>query len=257
VDTAERIAEFLPKACRRRTVSIGGRELAADGISVFLSGIPFAPFNPTVVVEMPADPDAALAKARELHRASGVPFGIDLDADLHAPVRDAAARASLTVIESRPAMAIGAADVAVTAPLDGLRIETVVEPLGLDAVAAIDAVAFESPPEVVRRFLGDGVLDEPTQSVYLATLDGEPVGCGETTTLEGVIGVFGVATLPAARRRGIGAAITAHMVRDRAAEADLAVLDASDLGFGVYERLGFRSVATWEVWGEATPPRPR
>ncbi|MEX0984139.1 MAG: hypothetical protein WD096_03730, partial [Actinomycetota bacterium] len=49
-----------------------------------------------------------------------------------------------------------------------------------------------------------------------------------------------------------GAAITAFAVCDRAGEAELAVLDASDSGFGVYERLGFRTVSTWEVWG--TPP---
>jgi predicted GNAT family acetyltransferase len=64
----------------------------------------------------------------------------------------------------------------------------------------------------------------------------------------GMLGVFGVATMPEHRRRGIGAAITSFAVRDRTAEADLAVLWRSDLGYQVYERLGFRPVASWEVW---------
>jgi len=92
------------------------------------------------------------------------------------------------------------------------------------------------------------VLEDPAQRVYAARVDGRIVSVGESTTLDGVIGVFGIATLPAFRGRGIGAALSAHLIADRASEANLAVLDASDLGFGVYERLGFRTTSTWEVW---------
>ena len=92
---------------------------------------------------------------------------------------------------------------------------------------------------------------DPRSRVYLASIDDQPVATAETLLQDGVLGVFGVATVPGARRRGIGAAITAHAVRDRADEADLAFLQSSETGRGVYTRLGFRVVSTWDVWSRA------
>ena len=56
--------------------------------------------------------------------------------------------------------------------------------------------------------------------------------------------VLFVNTHPASRRRGIGAAMTAAALRAaRSAGARQAVLDASDVAIGVYERLGFETVS--------------
>ena len=64
---------------------------------------------------------------------------------------------------------------------------------------------------------------------------------------EGAIGIFGVAVVPAARRRGIASALS--VIAARAFPADLAWLHTDDAhARSVYERLGFREVAQWEVW---------
>ena len=246
---AERIAEFFPRAWRRRTDAIGGTVHETDGLAVYLTGVPFAPFNATMVVRPPSDPDAALAGARAAHATSGLAFGIDLDPELHATVRDAASRAGLAVVESRPAMVVAVDEVGDAPAPDGVTIARVLDRAGLDEVADVDHASFGGERAHIRAFVGDGVLADPAQRVYVATIDGRPVACAETTCLDGLLGVFGVATIPSARRRGIGAAITAFAIRDRAPGFELAVLDASDLGFGVYERLGFSTVSTWEVWG--------
>jgi predicted GNAT family acetyltransferase len=53
--------------------------------------------------------------------------------------------------------------------------------------------------------------------------------------------VYAIATIPSARRRGYGAAMTARVVTDGlAAGCDVAALQASELGRPTYERLGFR-----------------
>ena len=94
-----------------------------------------------------------------------------------------------------------------------LRIDTWFDP-GL--VTATNA-AFGGEAAVTRQFLPDSVLDDPTQRVYAARVDGRLVAAGESTMLDGVVGIFGIATLPEYRRRGIGTALTWFVMADRAA----------------------------------------
>jgi GNAT superfamily N-acetyltransferase len=80
---------------------------------------------------------------------------------------------------------------------------------------------------------------------YLARLDGEAVA---TSSL--VIGIYNVTTLPEARCKGIGAAITlAPLLDARARGYRAGVLFASEMGFSVYQRLGFKEyckIVTYE-----------
>jgi len=56
-----------------------------------------------------------------------------------------------------------------------------------------------------------------------------------------------------ARRRGYGEAITAWLgARAARAGCDTAILQASRLGLGVYERLGYRSVMAYVAWVPGT-----
>lgn len=249
-DAAElaRIASFMPAAWRRRVAACGGVVHEADGLAVCLTGVPLAPFNPTLIEGLPTDPDAAVGQAERYYDGTGLSLGIDLEPSLHGPVREAAQRAGLTMVESRPGMTLPLADVAPVSPPDEVEVFRVEDPALLDEVVEVDAAAFGGDAATTRLFLPDAVLEDPSQRVYAARADGRLVSVGESTTIDGVIGVFGIATVPAYRRRGIGAAVTALLLADRTGEADLAVLDASDLGFGVYERLGFRTMSTWEVW---------
>ncbi|MCW2633255.1 MAG: GCN5-related N-acetyltransferase [Pseudonocardia sp.] len=81
---------------------------------------------------------------------------------------------------------------------------------------------------------------------WLAMVDGQPAGASAAATDHGVTDVEAVATLPAYRGRGVGAAVTwAATLADRAVPA---VLIASDLGRGVYERMGYLAVMRWTLW---------
>ncbi len=77
--------------------------------------------------------------------------------------------------------------------------------------------------------------------MYVGLLDGEPVASNMLFNGAGVASVFGVATVPGARGRGIGAAITLLPYQDALAMGyRYGVLFATELGTPVYRRIGFQ-----------------
>jgi ribosomal protein S18 acetylase RimI-like enzyme len=246
---AERVAGALCSMWRHRTAALGGTVYDDDGVLSCLTGLASAPFNPSVVERPPADPAAALADAARHYRAVGLPYGIDLDPQVFPDVRNAAVAAGLRVVVARPGMVADPTRVRMPTVPGGLTIER--GDAYLDDVASVATEGFGGDVAINRAFVADAVWRDPAARVYVARLDGTAVATAETSLRDGVIGVFGVATVPSARRRGIGSAVTAYAVRDRAQEADLAFLQSSDMGRGVYERLGFREISTWEVWSRS------
>jgi GNAT superfamily N-acetyltransferase len=249
VNVSERVAAAMCGAWLDRTAALGGTVHRNDGIVTCLTGLDAAPFNPSLVEHTPRDPAAALAAAERIYDMVGLPFGIDLDPARDGTVRDRAADAGLRVIEERPAMLAQPSAVPDVPPPEGVVIERAEE--HLTEVAEVASAGFGGDPMINRAFVADGVFQDHCARVYLAWLGGRPVATAETSLQEGALCVSGVATVPEARRRGIGRAITARAVRDRASEADMAFLQSSEMGHGVYESLGFRDVAMWEVWARA------
>jgi len=78
---------------------------------------------------------------------------------------------------------------------------------------------------------------------FVGSIDGRPVGSAGLMITERVAGVYNVATVPDARRLGMGAAMTAAALREGLARGyEVAVLGASARGYGVYRRMGFVEV---------------
>jgi ribosomal protein S18 acetylase RimI-like enzyme len=76
--------------------------------------------------------------------------------------------------------------------------------------------------------------------MFLGRLNGEPVATNMLFNGGGVASVYAVGTLPAARGQGIGAAITLQpLLAARDMGYRYAVLFATDMGFSVYQRIGF------------------
>jgi GNAT superfamily N-acetyltransferase len=76
---------------------------------------------------------------------------------------------------------------------------------------------------------------------YLALLDDEPVAASTLWLGAGVAGIYNVATVPTARGRGVGTAITSAALRSARAEGcQVAILHSSAVGFNIYRRLGFK-----------------
>lgn len=80
-------------------------------------------------------------------------------------------------------------------------------------------------------------------TIYIGRLDGAPVAITMLFNAAGVASVYAVGTTPAARGKGIGAAITLKPLLDARAQGyRYGVLFSTEMGQPVYERIGFRIV---------------
>ena len=80
---------------------------------------------------------------------------------------------------------------------------------------------------------------------WVGYVDDAPAGVGLSYLGAGVVGLYGIGTLPRARRRGVGSALTvAPMLAARDAGYVAAILQSTAEGEALYPRLGFRSYCT-------------
>jgi ribosomal protein S18 acetylase RimI-like enzyme len=76
---------------------------------------------------------------------------------------------------------------------------------------------------------------------YLGWLYDEPVAIASLLFHAGVAGIYGVATIPEARRQGVGAAMTLHTLREARKQGyRVAVLSPTDMSIALYRRIGFQ-----------------
>ena len=95
-------------------------------------------------------------------------------------------------------------------------------------------------------FLRDRIRAGLTAMAVAESVQDGPLAAGSHQLTGGVSEVTGIGTLPSARRRGIGAALTGRLVQ-HAREHGAAIVFLSAAGADVarmYERLGFRRVGT-------------
>jgi ribosomal protein S18 acetylase RimI-like enzyme len=98
-------------------------------------------------------------------------------------------------------------------------------------------------------FTAVGLTEASPWRSYVGRLDGEVVASCVLVLSAGVAGIYDVATLPKARRRGLDAAMTLEALREaRELGYCIGVLQSSAMGFGVYRRLGFERYSTYHVY---------
>ena len=122
----------------------------------------------------------------------------------------------------------------------GTYVRTVAK--GFDIPASIhDSIA-----ELER---GVGVGPDVFLSRYIGYQNGIPVASSAMLIHSGVAGMYNVATLPEARKQGIGAAMTRMPLIDAQLKGyRVGTIQAMEMGYSVYKKLGFRDVCSISLY---------
>jgi ribosomal protein S18 acetylase RimI-like enzyme len=142
-----------------------------------------------------------------------------------------------------PGMAIDLADLPRKSP-HPLVIRRVEDRQTLSEWVDTFLLGFEMPasvaPAILALFESLGI-NLPIRH-YLGYLEDEPVAVSSLFLGEGVAGIYNVATRAAARGRGIGSRMTLTPLNDaRQMGYQTGILQSSQMGYRVYQRLGFRT----------------
>jgi GNAT superfamily N-acetyltransferase len=248
VDAVAAVAAQAPGAVVQRT----------GGIALIATGLPLRMFN-QVLVDGDRVEAGAIAAAVSMLRGRGDRFVVNLRSGTDDWLLPEMAQLGLVPMSDDPwmpgmAMHPLPRDGSLPPP-PGHEIRIVDDASGVTDHVRTAAAGFEMPEEWVRSIVGEALAARPDADVYVGYTDGVPVTTGLGFRTGRTIGVYNVATLESARRRGYGAAMTMRIVDDGLGEGcDVAILQASDMGRPIYERLGFRSVVDYVGYVDADPP---
>jgi ribosomal protein S18 acetylase RimI-like enzyme len=117
----------------------------------------------------------------------------------------------------------------------------------LQAYADLNSLGYGFALEAGRAGLvGSRLWKSDRMHAWLAYEGDQPVACAATVEDRGNLFLALVATAPSSQRRGYGEAVVRKALHEagRATGLKRATLHATDAGFPVYQRIGYRKVAT-------------
>jgi ribosomal protein S18 acetylase RimI-like enzyme len=215
-------------------------ERRSDLIVASCPSLPIPQFNGPWVVEDSQRAADALPQAIAEVEATGIRAWVQTRSG-HERTQLAARELGLGHEERVPAMVVLPDELVEARAGAGIEIG-LVEEAEIEETNALLTRSFDAPAAPFDVLAAAVPRIEET-SWYVARRGGTIVSTGLGFAVDGVTGVFDVATPPEHRGRGYGAAVTARIVRDGFERgARLAFLQSSELGHGVYRRLGFRQV---------------
>lgn len=233
----------------------------SGGVVLVITGLPFLLFN-QVVVEDDTATGAGIADAVAKARARGSPFVVNLRAGTDDRLLEVIGRLGLIPLSAdpwMPGMAMHPVPRQAAMHTPDHEIRRVSDDAGIEDHIQTATAGFEMPELVVRSVVGPALVRRPEIALYVGYANGEPVSSGLGIRTGRTIGVYNISTLAPFRKRGFGAAITARVAADGvSAGCEVAILQASDMGRPVYERMGYRTVVEYmgyvEPGSSAHPP---
>ena len=243
VASFRKLAEHVPRGETRET----------EAIFSFVTGLPLSFFNGCIVTQhaSPSELGAALAWAAERE----VPFRAWVAERLVSDLREVPMAHGLELDSWLfPGMVLHPLPDVPTQPS---RVTVVpILAASLDEFLGVLEDGGLSPA-LARRLISPSLAADPDVQLFVGRLDGTPVGTSIAIRSRDASGVYNVGTIPSARRRGVGAALTwAAVEAGRALGHDTVVLQSSSMGLPLYSGLGFRTVAPYVVFRKSSDAGP-
>lgn len=245
---ADRCAAEMCASGKGYLEAIPGSQWWEHGTFVgYVCGHPFPPFNGVMSAAGPGDV-ADLDRALDRVVASGLPHLLRMrhgDAAVHMRL----AERGYLLAETDPAMVLSSAAGLAVPSVDELAIEEVHGEAGLAEHLDVVCEAFGSPRDLTELVVGPELMADPSAHFYVGRLGGEAVTTAVGYRTGDSVGIYSVGTPDRLRGKGFGSAVTAYAVAAGVRDgASWAYLMSSEVGYGVYERLGFRTVGHWDLW---------
>jgi len=229
------------------------------GIVLLATGLPVRLFNEVLIADPSATADGiagAVAVLRDRHEHFVVNLRRGTDDRFVGLMSDLGLALSADE-SSLPGMALDPIPEAAPRPVDEFEIRPVTDAAGIEDHIATAAAGFGLPKEIVQAIIDPAEWRRPDRRLYVGYARGAPVTTGAGVRTGQAIGVYNIATVEGARRRGYGEVMTARIASDgRAAGCAIAILQASPMGLPIYERLGYRTVVEYDGYVEPEASAP-
>jgi ribosomal protein S18 acetylase RimI-like enzyme len=169
---------------------------------------------------------------------------------------DAAEAAGLKQVYEMPEMVLDRRPEAQPAPA-GVELRRVASAGDAEDYWRVATAAYASlgfPPEIFAFYERHDGLVAGNAAAFVADLDGRPAGIAMTIVSHGVAGIYWVGAGEEARGRGLGWTVTASAI-DAGFDlgAEVASLQASPMGEGLYRRMGFETIFSYRLLMCAPP----
>src|SRR4051795_3556881 len=216
-----------------------------DSMTLLASGIAVTYFNGGFAHAPTADPRRCVAEAIAFFARSGVPFLLWLREGAYDGLIAAGRAAGLRDVGGPPSMALASIGQSASSPSD-LDLRLASSPADMHDHRMLLAAGFGMPSEILDRVMVDGLLDDPNTGIVVGRVDGVPVTTAMLAMSGETAGVYNVATLPDRRGNGYGEAATWGVIAEGARRGCThSILQSSDAGHPVYERMGFVDVGRY------------
>ncbi len=253
----EAVAENLRESFRIIAASrVAGEVRELPGVSIASAGVAFQMFN-AAFLSGPVATEAELARCILMcslqFNARGLEWSFWVCEDWLAPkahrrLRQVFERHGLRRTTELPGMVAEKLS-APKRPLPEMEVRRVNDARTGDDFRGIGSVCFHVPIAWFNEvFDQDSVWDR--FAGYVGYVDGLPVATAATIACGDTIGVYNVGTLPEHQRRGYGEAVMRHALEEAERERPSrpVVLQSTQAGLALYERMGFRTVARFSVY---------
>ncbi len=226
-----------------------GESREARAVFAFVSGLPLSFFNGCVVTGAaePEEVDEALGWVR----GRGVPSRVCIAGEHAEELAGVVSSHGYGERTPYPGMALHPVPEP-PEPAAPITVERVADEEGRAAFVQVSVLGGLSA-DLADRLFSPSLAADTDVALFLGRLDGRPAGTSLAIRSASASGVSNVGTLPAARRRGLGTALTwAAVAAGSSWGLDTIVLQSSAMGLSLYTTMGFRTVAPYVLFSR--PP---